>query len=68
MRRRSWAGLVNQPGCGLGWTPLLGAVFSRIGVGRIRHWEVKVLWTQELVQKGRVLTKTVDGDVADLGD
>ncbi len=44
-------------------------VFSGIGFDRILHLEVRVLWTQDVVRKGRVLIEKVDGanNVADLG-
>eukprot|EP00975_Prorocentrum_lima_P021809 4595112-Prorocentrum_lima.AAC.1 len=41
----------------------------RRGVGRMRHMQVKTLWVQEMVQKGRLLVAKVatSENVADVG-
>ena len=40
---------------------------NRIGSGRVRHLDVKWLWTQEAVQSGRFILKvSTDGNVSDL--
>ena len=45
------------------------AVVARMGVGRIRHLEVKVLWLQQLVKDARLVTYKIDGqeNPADVG-
>ena len=32
---------------------------SRLGVGRVRHMEVRFLWVQELVNEGKIVVKKV---------
>ena len=55
----------------LGWTLKLRlwvdsntakAVVARIGLGRIRHMEVKYLWAQEAHKNGRFVVRKVAGD------
>ena len=36
---------------------------SRRGLGRMRHIEVKELWLQEAMRRGRIQSKKVDGTV-----
>ena len=38
------------------------AVASRRGLGKMRHVEVRLLWVQEAVKKGRIRLKKVDGE------
>ena len=44
-------------------------VLNRLGVGKIRHLEVKTLWVQALVEKKRLRVKAIKGAVnsADIG-
>ena len=37
-------------------------IASRMGLGRVRHLEVRFLWLQEVVRKGRVIIKKVAGE------
>ena len=39
------------------------AVASRRGLGKMRHVEVRLLWVQEAVKRGRIKLKKVGGDV-----
>ena len=45
------------------------SILCRLGVGKVRHLEVKLLWVQRLVNEGAVLVSKVLGDenVADIG-
>ncbi len=44
------------------------AIASRLGVGKVRHMEVRFLWVQELVNEGKIVMKKVatKDNVADL--
>jgi hypothetical protein len=45
------------------------AVMNRIGVGQLRHLEVKTLWVQQLVQEKKLTVKKIPGvtNTADIG-
>ena len=45
------------------------SILSRLGVGKVRHLQVKLLWVQRLVNSGQVLVSKVLGteNVADIG-
>jgi len=45
------------------------AIVTRLGVGLVRHLEVKILWIQSLTKQKRLQAWKVDGDknIADLG-
>ena len=45
------------------------ALMSRLGVGTVRHLEVKTLWIQELVHARRIFVEKIKGEhnVADIG-
>jgi hypothetical protein len=39
------------------------AIASRVGLGRVRHLEVRFLWLQQAVRRGRIVLKKVHGEV-----
>ena len=57
---------------GLGWyckirvlvdSPAAKSIASRTGLGKLRHLEIKVLWLQECVRRGKVVLSKVRGDI-----
>ena len=38
-------------------------VANRLGLGKLRHLDVRLLWVQEMVRSGRVQLRKVRGDV-----
>ena len=45
------------------------SILSRLGVGKVRHLQVKLLWVQRLVNNGAIIVSKVKGEenVADIG-
>ena len=45
------------------------AMMSRLGVGKVRHLEVKTLWIQELIHARKIFVEKIKGEhnVADVG-
>ena len=45
------------------------AMMSRLGVGEVRHLEVKTLWIQELIHARKIFVENIKGErnVADIG-
>ncbi len=39
------------------------SIASRTGVGKLRHVEIKILWTQEAVKKGRLVLEKMKGTI-----
>lgn len=61
---------VQALACDLGWefkvriwidSSAAKSMASRIGLGRVRHLEVRYLWIQETVKKGRIQLNKIDG-------
>ena len=44
------------------------AIASRLGLGKVRHMEVRFLWVQEMVKEGKIAVKKVHTtkNIADL--
>ena len=61
-----WAGLPLRLKLGMDSSAARSAM-SRRGVGRMRHMEVKVLWIQDMVFKGRLLLEKVAGTATPRG-
>jgi hypothetical protein len=38
------------------------SIASRTGLGRVRHLEVRFLWLQEVVRKGRLMLRKIPGE------
>ena len=39
------------------------SIASRLGFGKLRHLEIKFLWLQECVRRGKVVLSKVRGDI-----
>ena len=39
------------------------SIASRTGLGKLRHLEIKFLWLQECVRRGKVIVSKVRGEV-----
>ena len=58
--------------CDLGWdckirllvdSSAAKSIASRTGLGKLRHLEIKCLWLQECVRRGKVVLSKVRGDI-----
>ena len=43
-------------------SPAAKSIASRTGLGRVRHLEVRFLWLQEVVRKGRIALRKIPGE------